>query len=278
MKGTNKYLLRALDELSGYREANELASQAESLIKELRPPQAVPPELDPITAGVITDDWLDAAVAHAAAVAATGHRHAILTDLRQRASRTAQTQLVHGADTLLTTLNTALKSLLAEASEVATHLDGADTADTAIANDAGQHWKHLTALAHDYDELRAAQREVMRHASPDITISARRSDGTGETHCSDLYLANLDDLWPDWRSPDYRRNVRINGDVDRLEPWPEDPTAQLVWLVTSTAAPWIPTAKELDRLNVDRRAKANPVPRVVPGIRASLNQTAAIIR
>lgn len=275
----NQYLRAALAGLPGYTEAIELARQADAMSKELHAPQPVPSHLDPLTVGAITDEWIDATLAHAAAVAATGHRHAILTDLKQRASGAARTRLVQGVDALLAALHADLKLLLAEAAQSVAHFDGAATADAAIANDAGAHWKRLTELAADYDQLRDAQRQVMRNAPADIAVGARRSDGTGEDHASDLYLANLDEIWPDWRNPNYRRNVRIDGSVERLEPWPTDSTALLVWLVTSTAVPWVPTTKELDRLNVDRRAKANPMPKVVSGIRASLNnQSVAIIR
>jgi hypothetical protein len=52
------------------------------------------------------------------------------------------------------------------------------------------------------------------------------------------HLRNMFDLWPQRRST-----------VDTIRgkaPWPEDPLERMVWLVTSQAKPWLPTAAECE--------------------------------
>jgi hypothetical protein len=59
---------------------------------------------------------------------------------------------------------------------------------------------------------------------------------------SDLILRNLDQLMPTWRRPDDRFTMGMRELGDR-RPWPtDDPLAELVWLATSDAEPWLPTA------------------------------------
>jgi hypothetical protein len=150
--------------------------------------------------------------------------------------------------------------------ESAADLDGASTAEQAIAKDRAPAWKRLTELAGDYSTLRVAQRALMSGRT-DLVTSSRSSNG-GEDTASDLVLQNLDDLWPSWRNPGQtERVINVSGEPHRYEPWPAEPAQLLLWLVTSTAQPWVPTIPQLERLWDRRRNLANPNPRIAKGIR-----------
>lgn len=273
----NRYLERAYAELPGYNEALAIAEQAAQMLNQLRSPEPVAAALDPLRTGNITSEWLDAIEADTATAAQLDRRRNILLTLKRDATARATSMAGQHIDSMLTRLHGNLSDLLDDAADVVEKLGGASTAEQAIAKDAGAAWKQLTSLAGEYAQLRDAQREVMTHAPADVNISARRADGTGEDHASDLWLSNLDDLWPDWRHPNHAKTVRINDHQDRLEPWPTDSTQLLLWLATSAARAWVPTLPELDELHRRRVAKANPTPTVMPGIRRPINQPSRVI-
>ncbi|WP_407686008.1 hypothetical protein [Mycobacterium sp. HUMS_1102779] len=269
MKPDNKYLAAALDELPGYRQALDVAEQARQALTALKPPETVPPELNPLSSGKVTSEWIDATVAHRSAAALHEQRRGVLIQLERDARSTASSSFRMNVNPALAKLNAELTAVLNEVAAIADELDGATTPAEAIDKDLGAQWKRLPALHNDYRELREAQDRLMTAAPADYSMNARRKDGGGEDHASDLYIANLDEIWPQWRGRGGVEVIKLDGSPNpRREPWPTDPIELLLWLVTSGAKAWIPTLADLDQLRADRNARANPKPNTpVPGIR-----------
>jgi hypothetical protein len=89
----------------------------------------------------------------------------------------------------------------------------------AVSGVAGPQWKQLRDLADDYAKLHRAQHNLM---PAEVVYNAKAL--FGDEHASDLYLKNLDDLWPNWRNPGQGKDyvIHINGEEHRYEPWPVD--------------------------------------------------------
>jgi hypothetical protein len=263
----NRYLSAAIDSLDGYHKALDVAAQAQAMLDGLTAPEAVPPELNPHTTGRLTDEWIDRTIDHTDAVARLERWRGVLLDVARDAKGNASGIYSQNVNHILAQLNNDLTGLLAEVSTIADELGGVSTPTQAIANDRGAQWKQLSGLSDDYALLRDAQRIVMA-GQIDYVMSAKPIAG-GEEHASDLYLANLDDLWPSWRKPGQVGQQVVNVDMSshRYEPWPVDRTELMLWLATSDVEPWIPTTTELDELHAERRNRMNPNPRVLPGIR-----------
>lgn len=216
---------------------------------------------DPFAAGEITDEWIDATIERRAQDNLRAQRRGVLlsfiADAENRAAVTAA-----DTDSILAAYHGRLTELLSAAKEIVDQLDGAATPTEAIDKGVTLQWKALTALADDYQALRAAQ---MSQIPTEIAVSARPAAG-GEDHASDCYLQNLDTVWPTWRQPHKTPTTTyINGgekDRNRFEPWPSErrPVSLLVWLITSRAEPWIPTTAQLRALQAQRARVLNPTP------------------
>ncbi len=80
---------------------------------------------------------------------------------------------------------------------------------------------------------------------------------------SDLSIANLDSIFPDWKRPPADKTI-VGWERPDPRPWPtDDPIAQLVWLATSGAKLWVPTLKQLHELR-EQRINAARHPNSVP--------------
>jgi hypothetical protein len=271
----NRYLAKIMEQLPHHhREALAIAAQAQQKLTELTPVADVPPELDPLATGNISDDWIDAQLNHFDQRKRLERLRNLLVDLKQRAEGHATAVLEASTDFILTALHEELTEVLNNAGQVAGQLDGVANAEQAIAADLGPAWKRLSVLADDYDQLRAAQQTVMLRNAFEYFRSAQPADG-GEDIASDLHLRNLDQIWPSWRTPGQgiERVIKIDGTAHRYEPWPPDKTEQLLWLVTSNAEPWIPTTTQLDELWRRRRQRMNPNPKPLGTQRELINKT-----
>lgn len=269
----NAYVQAAVESLDGYMDAMALVDAAQKALDN--PPTApdVPAKLDPFVSGKIEEAWIDAKLSRRAELARLEQRRAALQDFRHEAQRRAESLVATKLDTILGALNGELTKLLVEASKAAEQLGGARTAAEAVAANAAPAWKKLTALADDYERLRAGQQTV----TMGLALGYWQSHDGRESHASDNYLANLDEVFPDWRDPGRGsgRVVHVDGRVHRYEPWPIDPVERLVWLVTSQAQPWIPTRAELDALYAERRRRRNPNPKPSTQPGPMLNKTPA---
>ena len=213
----------------------------------------------PLDTDVALDDWV-AAVADARA--AEQAREAKLTALRGLA-RDCEGVIVGCArvnpDRILKLLAAEFDALMAEVKSVVARLDGATSADAAIHRGTADAWRDLAPLRSRYDELRAAQNFVVQHEHELLQNS--RSRYIDERHvnpdplATDLALSNMDQAFAGWRQPDTR--VTVVGEPPDRRPWPEDSAAQLVWLVTSDAKPWLPTIAQVKELHAQRRARLN---------------------
>ncbi|MGH8328584.1 MAG: hypothetical protein ACRET2_17690, partial [Steroidobacteraceae bacterium] len=63
----NRYLAKVVDELPGHRAALDVAAQAQQMLEEMRAPRPVPESNHPLRTGIVTDEWIDASLAHTAA-------------------------------------------------------------------------------------------------------------------------------------------------------------------------------------------------------------------
>lgn len=258
---TMEQRLKALDGQvlpQDYFTALQVAAQAQRMISDLPGLPEVDDQLAPLTAGKILDSWVDQVVTRKTAEPVREIRRnvllSVLNDARSRSSYMYQEQ----RDGFLAALHGELQNLLGEAEQVVVDLAGVTSATEAVANDVAPQWKRLIALTEDYQTLREHQ---MRHVDVMTQFEIRPQDGGEEDHASDLYLKNLDDIWPMWRTPSKQasRIIHVDGTKPRLEPWPSEPTELLRWLVTSTAQPWIPTSSQLQQHLADRRARMNPM-------------------
>jgi hypothetical protein len=244
--------------------AQRIAAAATRLSAEMKPPS--PPNADhPLDSGEITEDWIDQTIDMEAARERLDKRRGVLLTLANAARNQATGLYTDAHSRILAAYQAELKELLAEVGELSDELGDVDTASKAIANDRGPQWKRLTELADEYDELRAAQQSRM---SIDVVFNATPNHHA-EPHASDLFLRNLDDVWPLWRHAGHDDRVMTldpNRQEPRREPWPADRCELLLWLDRSDAQAWIPTEHQLERLRRDRSARANPMPsNVIPG-------------
>lgn len=273
---TNPFLAKQLDRLNRYNEFLDLADEAQDRLNTLQQVEPLPAEFNPLQTGRISDEWVDAVLDHTERVARQDLLFRTLSELRRDANANAKSIYLNNTDTMLAGLHDDLQDMLREVDALAADLDGADTAQAALAADKGTAWRRLTALVDDYRTLRLAQSSLMSNHM-DYVTSARPAAG-GEEPASDLHIANLDDLWPNWSKPGGPQRINVDGGKHRYEPWPTDPVQFLLWLATSNAEAWIPTRRELDSLNHERLQKANPNPTTVNGIitdKKYLNRTPA---
>jgi hypothetical protein len=256
----NKYLAAAIDSLGDYHQALQIVDQAEQMMLSLPAPAEVA-EPNPLVTGTVTEDWINQSLDRAAEVARREQRRLLLLGVKRDAEANALNVYNTNTNPILAQFDTELHGLLDQVRALAKQLGTATTPTLAIANDLGAQWKQLNALSADYALLRQAQLTVMASHN-DYIVSAHPIAG-GDDHASDLYLKNLDSLWPSWRNPGQggERIINVDMSAHRYEPWPTDPTELLLWLATSDAEPWIPTTRELDALTAQRRRTANPNPK-----------------
>lgn len=259
--------LRAIEEdllPPDYHAARRLVVEAEQMIASPPAFSTAADDLNPFAVGEIHEEWVDAEIDRKDAQDRLQRRRAILSELRSSAESRASTAAQSINAQALAGYHDELMKLLDEVEELAGQLGGVDSAEAAIALDRGPAWKRLSQLADDYAILRRAQRA---RVSTDLIMRAQPAHGGGEEHASDLYIRNLDDIWPEWRTGGAANGVSINhvgGPAHRYEPWPTDPVQLLLWLATSQAEAWVPTAAELQRHWADRQKRANPMPAPAP--------------
>lgn len=246
-----------------YLTAQRIATEAQMLVATMKPPPP-PSEPHPLASGEITEDWINQTIDIEATQLRLEKRRGVLLTLSNAARGQVQTLRANAHSRILKGYSDELETLLADVEEISDELGDVDTAAKAIANDAGPQWKRLTELADDYAELRNAQHAQTTH---DVLFAAT-PDHSDEPHASDLYLRNLDQIWPLWRNAgrdDRVMTLDPNAQEQRRQPWPADRTETMLWLVRSAAQPWIPTEHQLEQLQQDRIARANPMPKVIPG-------------
>jgi hypothetical protein len=243
-----------------YSTAQKIAAAAQLLAAQMKPP-APPTATDPFTAGEITEEWIDQTIEVQMTLQRLEKRRGVLLTLAGNARNRVQSAHSAAHSRILAGLHDELQTLLADVRDVSDELGDIATATQAIANDAGPQWKRLAQLADDYAELRSAQ---LGHMSSEV-IHASAPRYPGEPHATDLYLRNLDAIWPQWRQGGGNQhvitlNVNANAHEQRHEPWPIDSTEQLLWLVRSDAEPWVPNEHQLDQLRRERIIARNPMP------------------
>lgn len=265
---TNEYLRRALDPFPDYAQAIELRARVIQAQRELRGVGAVP---NPETADGLEDFLASVEQRTLDELAFEAKRRALMS-LRGEIDNRLPSILTMHCDAILGTLADEFAQLIAEVTTVAEELDGARNASEAIERGTESAWRRLPELRDQYDRIRAAQQSVVQVAFEPHVLATAQSRFIEDELASDLQLANLDEVLPGWKGPD-RRAATSFAELGDRRPWPvDDPLAQLIWLVTSAAEPWLPTAKDLAGLRAKRQArrtKAGPKPqptREQPGL------------
>lgn len=252
---TNKYLAAAVADLDGFDHARTVAAEARALLRQVEEPQ---PIADPLDSGELpTMEWARRDVDYRAAAEQAQKLRTRLDHLAIEAESRASGIVSGASNDLLSRFDTELQSLMDQAAELASELDGARTAAESI--DRGPRavdaWRKLTEGAASVAELRSAQMRIMLALHTD-RVAPSRSNYSDDPLASDLVLSNLDEVWPGWRQPPPNRIDLSGGPGPRLEPWPTDAAEQLVWLATGPAKPWCPTITRLDKLHQKRDEKA----------------------
>jgi hypothetical protein len=150
--------------------------------------------------------------------------------------------------------------LLADLAAVVDRLEGATTAAQAITLGTTDTWRNLDGIVDRHNNIRGSQVTLMAKFWPSASVAAR-TNFSMDPFANDCILANIDQLWPDWRNP-VPRTIRVGGPPDRLDPWPADCAEALVWMVRNGGALWLPTARDLEQL--DQSRNRGDVPRPVP--------------
>jgi hypothetical protein len=213
--------------------------------------------------GRVTDEWVDAVKAHAAAIDESTLRRNIVVQQKQQAANQASQLVASGADLVLRTLQTDLTELLGLVADIIPDLNGATTPAEAIAKDAGAAWKELTDLASKYQDIRVSQSWLMMRASSQTWRNCS-PDLPGEDHANIAFIKNVDDIWPAWRKGGPNMSTVFVGPGAapnmRHEPWPAEQYSadMLLWLVTSDAEPWLPTMRELRQMWAERDTPPEP--------------------
>jgi hypothetical protein len=247
----------AVAALPGYRQAVELATEADQWLRE----QPALPTVDPTLRAHVTDMWVDAERAQETALVEYEARRRIVQKRLHEEANRAQSIFNTGADLILGALQSDLTKLLDRVAKTVPDLDGATTAQQAIAADAGPAWRQLTELASQYQELRDAQTFVMLKSPVQLWKSCTPSL-PGEDHANLCFVKNLEDIWgPAWRQPGmrtYRIDLSDRSTPHRDEPWPpnEYGPEMLIWLHSSEAQPWCPTTRQIRELFKERDAPA----------------------
>ena len=166
------------------------------------------------------DADLDAIAAHRLAFQRWSDEQMILTTMREHAAAEfAGVVMAHADAIVLDHLRPAFNEVIAALSKAAPRLVGQNLDD-------GRTWVNADAPS------RAAYR-TLDEVLPRLGLIRRAHDavlGKGRGDSSRFsWLRNIDALRPNWKVG---------------APWPEDVRERAIWLVTSEAEPWLPTADE----------------------------------
>lgn len=256
---SNSHYRRAVEAVPGYRDAVELR------LKAFRTRGSLPvTDYPPTPTNDDLDSWLDSIAQADTLERARAAKHEAISALIVECERTIQ-----GAatlpDRLLESLSADMDALMNDVAEAVGRLDGARTAHDVLmkGGSAADVWRaELPSLRASYDDIRQAQDWVLAGEERDIHSRSKYLD---DVLARDTAIANLDVIFPKWRSPAAGIQTLMVGQEPDPRPWPTDPIEQLIWLSTSGARVWVPTTKQLDELNTKRRrsrsgGKPEPTP------------------
>jgi hypothetical protein len=245
----NDYYRRAV-QTPEYDRALLLNAKATQLRQELAPiPQApMPSSADEL------DDMLEVVAGLAHLERERAEKWNYLTVVIN-ASQNAITSVVNAKDHVIASLQTDLDEIVSALAAVVDRLDGARNAAEAIQRGVADPWQELSPLRAQLDSVWQAYDWTMMG---DQRVIHSRSEYLDDTLASDLRIANLDEVFGEWKHAP-GNNVIQRWDSPRVQPWPPDPIEQLVWLATSGAKLWCPTPRQLDEQKAQRIAdRAHP--------------------
>jgi hypothetical protein len=260
----NDYYRRAV-QTPEYDRALLLHAKATRLRQELAPI----PQAPMATSADELDDMLLVVAGLAQLERERAEKHNYLTAVIS-ASQNAIQSVVNAKDHVIASLQTDLDQIVSALAAVVDRLDGARNAAQAIQRGVAQPWQELTPLHDQLDSVWQAYDWTMMG---DQRVIHSRSEHLDDTLASDLRIANLDEVFPEWKHAPGNNAIQ-RWDSPRVQPWPADPIEQLVWLATSGAKLWCPTPRQLDAQKSQRiadRAHPDGTPQQKPQ-RIDLNQ------
>jgi hypothetical protein len=251
---SNPFFRAAIESDPDYLQAVALRDKVLATERELGHQQSTQAPI-PVSPDDDLAAWLDDVARADALEREQAARVNALRSLRVRTEAEIVSRISGDPNWVLRHLREDFDTLMADTDQVVAHLDGATTPAAAIAAGVADYWHQLSALRHSYDQLRVAQRGIMVHQE-DLLRSCKTPNFDDEL-ANDSAIANLDDVFPQWRQPP---QLNIDNTLGVPVPWPADPVEQLVWLCTSDAQPWLPTLSDLHALHAEQRKRRNPPP------------------
>jgi hypothetical protein len=247
----NAYYARAIH-TPEWQRAMELRSKAFLLRTQLPP---IPPLPMPDSPDDDLAKWLDDVRFLDEAERVHSIEYKALSGLINKCDNTIQ-GVVHQKDRILTSLAADLAEIMNQVRQAVERLDGARTPAEAIDRGVTDAWRDLQPLRDELETLWTAQDWVM---AGDQRVIHSRSQHIDDPLATDLRIANLDEVFSDWKHPAPNQALQRWEDRSRLQPWPADPIEQLPWIATSGAKLWCPTLRQLDELKAQRLAeRAHP--------------------
>jgi hypothetical protein len=246
----NDYYRRAV-QTPEYDRALLLHAEATRLRQELAPiPQApMPASADEL------DDMLQVVAGLAQLERERAEKHNYLTVVIS-ASQNAIQSVVNAKDHVIASLQTDLDEIASALAAVVDRLDGARNAAEAIQRGVADPWQELTPLRAQLDSVWQAYDWTMMG---DQRVIHSRSEYLDDPLASDLRIADLDSVFPEWKHQPGNNAIQRWDDHRRMQPWPADPIEQLPWIATSGATLWCPTPRQLDEQKAKRIAdRAHP--------------------
>lgn len=265
---TNEFYRAAFEAASP--EFAEAARLREKLLTAQRQLPGVPAVAAP---GVDIDAWLDAVTqAEQAARTREVQFNAITSEINQ-CNGVVEGITTDYTDEILAHLHDALMEVMDQVAAIVDRLGGAVSARAVIATGASAAaWRSLQPLRVAHDAVRQGQEWAMSGEAASFDARSRRYPD--DPVASDLWVANLDSVFPGWHDDDGSINYLGATPPPEARPWPvDDPVEQLAWLAASPAEPWVPTLPQLAALRRQRQARANQPPADDPDDGGAMHQT-----
>jgi len=259
----NPILAELIDRLPRVSEALAVHARATELLNQTASPEV---SLDSqmtavVDAGELTADKLEELASIHAGANNVDSKQQVLKEIQIRSARGVEGVIEESASVLLQGLDTRLQEFVRDTRPQIEHLSGVFSATDAIerGQEAIEAWRHMTTALDAYNGIRAAQDILMSNFAQDHRNRCKPGGADLPSAASDAIMSNLDDLWPSWRGSNPATGNSVRRDMishNRLSaaPWPEEPVAQLAWLIEHSTM-WVPSTDKLDALWKERRQR-----------------------
>lgn len=256
-----------LDDASNeFGRAYAVAEEAEQRLQNLPPaPSFTDSVEDVLDAGHLPEDFNDWVDRNNHAADRREAQATALANIRTYATGRCWALFTTHTPQLLIHLNGQLAELIDQSRAAAATLAGIDDAHDVLRAGAeaaaafatlDEQWRH-------YMTIRAAQNRIVRDMFDEVLISNCHTPHLPNDAATDLWFANLDTVFPDWRP---RKGQSQKVTVGRTgvyadpitAPWPPAGPLQLAWFINHNARFWVPTERQVRELH-ESRLQPTPV-------------------